>query len=141
MWLCNLHVHTQISDATTDADMVAAITNDNAANMVFEAGFTKPLATTKISDKTNIISLLTTYHLFIKPKAAMDQYKEGLILFGLCRFIEDYPDLMRPLFVDERVCITASKCYGVILPHLIYTHLSYRPVEEYVFCTLFHGWL
>ena len=63
----------------------------------------------------------------------MDQYKEGLTLFGLSRFIEDYPDLMRPLFVDEHVRITASKCYGVIsTPHLsLYTPFLYRPDEEY----------
>ena len=46
----------------------------------------------------------------------MDQYKEGLTLFGLSRFIEGYPDLMRPLFVNEHVRITASKCYLVISP-------------------------
>ena len=58
----------QMSDAAKDADMVAAVNKEDAATMVLEAGFTKPLSTVKLSDKADITSLLTMYYLFIKPK-------------------------------------------------------------------------
>ena len=131
----------QISGAVTNSDMVVAVNKEDAATVILEAGFSKPLTTVQLSDKADIISLLTTYHLFIKPKAVMDQYKAGLTLFGLSRFIEKYPNLIRPLFVDEHISVTASKCYCVILTPYLTLHACffYRPAEEYVICTLLYG--
>ena len=44
-----------MSGAATDADIVAVVTKEDAATMMFEDGFTKPLATVQLSDKTDII--------------------------------------------------------------------------------------
>lgn len=43
-----------------------------------EVRFTKAIPSIQLSDKTNVVSTILTYHLFIKVKAAMDQFKEGL---------------------------------------------------------------
>ncbi len=45
----------------------------------------------------------------LKVKAVMDQFREGLEAAGLLPFMVKYTDLMRPLFVDESRCLTASK--------------------------------
>ena len=59
---------------------------EKGLSKISEVGYTKPLNRLELSDKC-IISLLTTYHLFIKSKAAMDQFKEGLELFGVYQYI------------------------------------------------------
>ena len=81
---------------------------EEGLSKVSEVGYTKPLNRLELSDKCGIISLLTTYHLFIKSKAAMDQFKEGLELFGVYQYIVKYPGLLRALF--ERLPLTSSEC-------------------------------
>lgn len=73
-----------------------------------EAGYAKPLSLITVIDK-KIISTLLTFHLFIKVKAVMDQFQEGLAETGLLYYMKKYTDLMRPLFVNENPAITASK--------------------------------
>ena len=85
------------------------MSEEDALNKVTEAGYVKPLSRVELSDKCSIVSLLTTYHLFIKAKATMDQFKEGLVAFGIYDYILKYPDLLRPLFVDERTPLTSSE--------------------------------
>lgn len=60
-------------------------------------------------DKEEIIHTIVTFHLFIKVKAVMDQFKEGLEVSGLLQHMKKYYDLMTPLFVNERSSLTASK--------------------------------
>ena len=83
---------------------------EEGLSKVSEVGYTKLLNRLELSDKCGIISLLTTYHLFIKSKVAMDQFKEGLELFGVYQYIVKYPGLLRALFVNERLPLTSSKC-------------------------------
>ena len=80
---------------------------EEGLSKVSEVGYTKPLNRLELSDKCGIISLLTTYHLFIKSKAAMEQFKEGLELFGVYQYIVKYPGLLRALFVNERLPLTS----------------------------------
>ena len=74
-----------------------------------EAGYAKPLSLITVIDKKEVISTLLTFHLFIKVKAVMDQFQEGLAETGRLYYVEKYTDLMRPLFVNENPAITASK--------------------------------
>lgn len=87
--------------------MVTIMSGGEALSKATKAGYMKPLSRLEMSDKHDIISVLTTYHLFIKAKVAMDQLKEGLEFFGICIYI---PDLPRPLFVNERTPLTSSEC-------------------------------
>lgn len=100
----------KICAASTDEELVAVMSEEEALSKATEAGYMKPLSRLEMSDKHDIISVLTTYHLFIKAKAAMDQFKEGLEFFGIYNYIVKYPDLLRPLFVNERTLLTFSKC-------------------------------
>ena len=83
---------------------------EEGLSKVSEVDYTKPLNRLELSDKCHIISLLTTYHLFIKSKAAMDQFKEGLELFGVYQYIVKYPGILWALFVNERFPLTSSEC-------------------------------
>lgn len=90
--------------------MVEALAQEDVINIVMEAGYTKPLANVSLSEKGSLLSIVLTYHLFIKSKAMMDQFREGLEQSGVLSFLKKYEDQMRPLFVNERTALTAGKC-------------------------------
>ena len=72
--------------------------NADFENLLLETGFTMPLSQLKIDDKDNIISSIKDYHCVIKPKAAMDQFIEGLDHGGVLDSIKRFMQLMKPLF-------------------------------------------
>ena len=61
---------------------------------------------------TSVISKIIStivFYLFIKPKAVMDQFKEGLETAGVLKYLQKYTDLLTALFVDKRDPLTAGK--------------------------------
>ena len=76
---------------------------------VVEAGYSKALNQVTLRDQGEIVSTLLAFHLFLKVKGVMDQFREGLQVAGLLHFISKYTDLLRPLFVDERRPLTSRK--------------------------------
>ena len=80
-----------------------------AIGLAIEAGYRKPLSRLCLGEKSELVCLLTTYHLFIKVKAHMDLFKEGLEHFGMGQYISKYQCLLHPLFVDEKIFFTSSK--------------------------------
>lgn len=107
-----MHLHIQVSAATSNEELVAVMCSDEALSKITEAGYTKPekSAVATHADKQEIKSLLTTYNLFIEAKAMMDQFKEGLEAFRVHDFFTRHVDLLRPLLVDERTPLKSSKC-------------------------------
>ena len=87
-----------------------ALGEELVLNSLLEAGYKKPICRVSLADKADLVSLITTYHLFIKVKAHMDCFKEGIELFGVYQYVSKYPSLLRPLFVDESIPLSASKC-------------------------------
>ena len=81
---------------------------DMEISLITEAGYMKPLSRLCLDDVSNLVSTLITYHLFIKVKAHMDQFREGVEHFGLDSYLSKCYSLLRPLFVDEKVGLTAS---------------------------------
>ena len=82
--------------------------NADFENLLLETGFTMPLSLLKIDDKDNIISLIKDYHCLIKPKAAMDQFIEGLGHGGVLDSIKRFMQLMKPLFTPGHSAISAG---------------------------------
>ena len=80
--------------------------------VAMEAGY-KPLRQNSLANKSSLMSLIMTYNLFIEVKVHMDDFKEGLELFGV--YQHKYQCLLRPLFIDESTRITASKFMNVHL--------------------------
>ena len=66
-----------------------------------EAGYNKPICRVSLTDKADLVSLITTYHLFIKVKAHMDCSKEGLEL-SVCTNM-----FLSSLCVDLNIPLTA----------------------------------
>ena len=58
---------------------------DMEISLITEAGYMKPLSTLCLDDVSNLVSTLITYHLFIKVKAHMDQFCEGVEHFDLSK--------------------------------------------------------
>ena len=101
----------KISSADCEETLRRVLEDEKALTHLSEAGFTKPLSLVQLSDRREIVSTLLTFHLFIKVKAVMDQFKEGLEEAGLLHYMKKYHDLMTPLFVNETSRLTASKQY------------------------------
>ncbi len=45
---------------------------------LIEAGYSKSLRQRSLSDREEIVSTLLVFHLFLKVKAVMDQFRKGL---------------------------------------------------------------
>ena len=84
-----------------------------------EAGYFRALSMVSVDDKKDIIAAVTTFYIFIKVKAAMDQFQQGLEAAGVLSYMRKYTDLIRPMFVDESVPFTAGKlCDTMVIPIL-----------------------
>ena len=60
-----------------------------------------------VADK-KILASLVDFHLFMKVKAVMDQFKDGLAFGGVLSFMQNNFDLLRQLFVDEKPPLTVG---------------------------------
>ena len=88
---------------------VCAVFNDaDNESILLETGCHMVLSSLKISDKANLLSLMIDYHCIIKPKAAIDQFVEGLSCSGAMHYVEHYPDIMKLLFCQVKSPLTAS---------------------------------
>ena len=93
--------------ADTD-EKLRDVLQEEALTCISEIGFTKPLSTVRLTDKVDIVSSIQTFHLFIKAKAVMDQFKAGLQVAGVHQYMTKHCELMKPLFVNERTPLTSS---------------------------------
>ena len=82
---------------------------DSVVELLAEAGYRKPVSRLCLEDVTEFITTLTTYYLFIKVKTRMGLFREELDQFGMGTYVSKYHNILRPLFVDEKVCFTASE--------------------------------
>ena len=103
---------------------------EEVLDCISDAGFTRPLSSVTFSEKNDIVLTITTYHLFlkvystncmvsytswecdiafVKVKAVMDQFRDGLEAVGVLKYMKKYYDLLTPLFVNETQLFTASK--------------------------------
>lgn len=109
----------KVSEASNDSSLQEIIQEEDNATRLLEAGYSKSLRAVSLDDRNGIISTLLTFHLFLKVKAVMDQFREGLEVAGLLKFLTTYTDLMRPLFVDESSPLTASKPSSIVEMHRV----------------------
>ena len=83
---------------------------EDVMSSLLEAGYNKCFNKIILTDRSDIISTLISFHLFLKVKAMMDQFREGLEISGLMYFMGKYTSLLRPLLTDESRPLTARKC-------------------------------
>lgn len=90
-------------------DWPVVIAIDEVMDLLLETGYRKPISSTSVSDKQEIIASLIDYHCMTKVKAAMDQYIEGLDVLGVLVAIRNNPVWFEPLFVSPDIPLTSSK--------------------------------
>ena len=71
----------------------------DSIDIVMEAGYSKPIASVAIDDKTALIRTLALHFTILRSKAVLDQFKEGLCTLGVIDAIKQHPSIMEPLFV------------------------------------------
>ncbi len=86
--------------------------DEDCVSLLLETGFHKPLLSLTVADKPSICTTLKYYHAFVKVKAELDQFVEGLKALGVLELTRKHPDLMRPLFVDVIDCQKLTKGKG-----------------------------
>ena len=110
--------------------MVFAI--DEAASLLMETGYRKPISKLDINDKACLRSSLVDFHCIFKSKAALDQFAEGLSQLNVLDRMKCLPDLMKPLFVKEDRRLTASKFVATVCSKSVLRLMcAYRYVEGY----------
>ena len=92
--------------------MCAVFSDENYLNQsaLLETGDMRPFTSLTIQDKEDIVSTLIDYHCLIKPKAAMDQFSEGLQCTGVLHYIKHYGslELLRDQFKYRPSILTAG---------------------------------
>ena len=81
---------------------------DEAATLLFDTGFRKPICRLSMTDKCALKSALVDFHCLLKVKAAMDKYMEGLDELGILEMLKEHLGAMRPLFVSPSEHLISS---------------------------------
>ena len=71
-----------MTEAENDDDIKLCFSIDEGASLLNETGYHKAVCSLKLSDRPALLGALLDYHLMIKVKAEMDQFKEGLQTLG-----------------------------------------------------------
>ena len=76
---------------------------------LINVGYNKAVTNLTLSDRSEVVSSILEFNLFIKVKAAMGQFREGLDYAGLLPQMKQYEDLLQPLFVDDGAVLRVGK--------------------------------
>ena len=114
--ICHFRVRSHVSMHMSIILQIEQVDSDDALRallqevmeLLTEAGCSRPLHLLTLSDRKAVVTSLSDFHLFMKVKACMDQFKMGLELCGGLKYIKKYPDLLRPMLVDEHPDLTVG---------------------------------
>ncbi|XP_064389314.1 uncharacterized protein LOC135337323 isoform X2 [Halichondria panicea] len=91
----------EINDADTDEKLRLIFEDDEKVGLVCDTGYSKALCLASMADKDGIKNALRDYHSLIKIKAELDQFTEGLHTCEVLKYVQNYSDLMQPLFCQQ----------------------------------------
>lgn len=83
----------QLQSAETDEDVQISLAVDEVMDLLLATGFRKPLAQLGLKDVDDLVGFLLEYHLFVKVKAEIDQFVEGLTTLGFLGYLRKNPSL------------------------------------------------
>ena len=95
-------------EAENDNDIKICFSIDEGSSLLNDTGYRKAVCSLTLSDRPAIISALLDYHLMIKVKAEMDQFKEGLQTLGYLKVLQLDPSLWEEYFLDKNMPLTAG---------------------------------
>jgi len=99
----------QLKSANSDEQIQAVFEDTENQILLLETGCHMLLSSLKVRDREYLIALLLDYHCIIKPKAAIDQFIEGLQCSGIMHYVKCYPDVMKPLFCKKKEQLTTGR--------------------------------
>ena len=82
---------------------------DDTLLLLYDTGFTKSINDLTISDQPSIVQSLVDYHLMIKVKAQMDQFKDGLKALGFLSMLTSKPSEWERYFIVPERKVTAGR--------------------------------
>ena len=95
-------------DASSSEEL-RALFNSSEFNFRFDAGVTISASAVNIEEKEEIILAFVNNYLMYSCKGELDQFKNGLKSLGILELLQQYPTLMKPLFVySEKPCMKAA---------------------------------
>ena len=102
-------------------DTVLRLVCQTGCETIIDSGYTRSLASIRISDKANLIRNILLHATIYRVKAVLDQLKEGLSILAVGEAMCNYPNLMEPLFVTGvRPPLTAGWLGHTCLTFLIH---------------------
>lgn len=109
-------------EAENDDDMKVCLSIDEASSLLNETGYRKAVCSIKLSDRPSVIGALLDYHLMIKVKAEMDQFK-GLQTLGYLEVLQSDPSVWEDYFINANRPLTTGLSHKSLQCHTIVTVL------------------
>lgn len=106
-------------EAENDDDMKVCLSIDEAAALLNETGYRKAVCSLRLSDRPAVVGALLDYHMMIKVKAEMDQFKEGLQTLGYLDVLQSDPSIWEPYFIHANQPLTT----GMVVTSMTYLHV------------------
>jgi len=78
-------------------------------NLLLETGYKTPPSRLVLDEKLTVMSVVADFHCMMKTKAANDQFIEGLKASGVLQYLQQYPEVMKPLFYFRKSPLTTGK--------------------------------
>ena len=92
-------LHSYGQQIETDEDVQISLAVDEVMELFLATGFQRPLALLYLKDVDDLVGFLLEYHLFVKVKAEIDQFVEGLMTLGFLGHLRKNPSLWQNFFV------------------------------------------
>ena len=112
--LCDYYF-AQLQSAETDEDVQISLAVDEVMELLLATGFRRPLALLGLKDVDDLVGFLLEYHLFVKVKAEIDQFVEGLMTLGFLGHLRKNPSLWQNFFV-----LSEDKLTPGLFIHVLY---------------------
>ena len=94
--------------AENDDELREIFTVDEALDLLYSTGYTKPTQNITLTDRDDLLNVLLDFHLMARVKMEMDQFKVGLSTFGFIDQIKKNPAIWRPYFVPSSNKLSAG---------------------------------
>lgn len=83
-------------EAESDDEIRVYLGTDEGENLLYATGYCKPVSFMTVQDKHSVASVLLDYHLMVKVKAEMDQFKAGLSTLWFLELLQSNPEIWEP---------------------------------------------
>ena len=128
-----MHAHAlQLMDASCREELQGLLGSDDFS-FRFDLWINVPVCSVKFEDKDQLVLAFIKNHLIYSCKGELDQLKEGLECLGVLKLLQDYPKLMRPLFLASgKQCLSATELLSLFTVAWSPVGSSARELEESV---------